>query len=175
MSYVRSPSAINEAFMQACVKKGIPINPDYNGAQQYGISARKPPSTTASVNAARALPARQRRSQESQWCAPVATAARWCSRDCGRWASRSGAMVPSKRCAHASEVILSAGAFGSPQFVDAVRHWACSPFAGARHPWCSRMPGGGRTCRTTSPAPSFFEPPVGRPRSANCCAAPGRY
>ncbi len=38
VSYVRSPSAINEAFMQACVEKGIPINPDYNGAQQYGIS-----------------------------------------------------------------------------------------------------------------------------------------
>ena len=38
VSYLRSPSAANEAFRAACVEKGIPLNPDYNGARQYGIS-----------------------------------------------------------------------------------------------------------------------------------------
>ena len=38
VSYLRSPSAANEAFRTACVEKGIPFNPDYNGASQYGIS-----------------------------------------------------------------------------------------------------------------------------------------
>lgn len=38
VSFLRSPSPANEAFRAACIEKGIPFNPDYNGAQQYGIS-----------------------------------------------------------------------------------------------------------------------------------------
>jgi choline dehydrogenase-like flavoprotein len=38
VSYLRSPSPANEAFRAACVEKGIPLNPDYNGASQFGIS-----------------------------------------------------------------------------------------------------------------------------------------
>lgn len=30
------PSMLNDAFVAACVKNGIPVNPDYNGATQFG-------------------------------------------------------------------------------------------------------------------------------------------
>ena len=36
VSYLRSPSPANEAFRAACVEKGIPLNPDYNGPVQEG-------------------------------------------------------------------------------------------------------------------------------------------
>ncbi|MEX1165922.1 MAG: GMC family oxidoreductase N-terminal domain-containing protein [Hydrogenophaga sp.] len=32
----RSPSAINKMFIEACALHGIPYNPDYNGAEQFG-------------------------------------------------------------------------------------------------------------------------------------------
>ncbi|MEO7108647.1 MAG: GMC family oxidoreductase N-terminal domain-containing protein [Rhodoferax sp.] len=38
VAYLRSPSPVNGAFIQACNEKGIPTNPDYNGIQQYGVS-----------------------------------------------------------------------------------------------------------------------------------------
>jgi choline dehydrogenase len=38
VSYLRSPSPLNEVFMQACEQIGIPRTPDYNGAQQYGVA-----------------------------------------------------------------------------------------------------------------------------------------
>ncbi len=33
---LRSPGQLNEPYIQACVEQGIPRNPDYNGAEQYG-------------------------------------------------------------------------------------------------------------------------------------------
>ncbi len=33
---LRSPSALNRMFLQACAMNGIPHNPDYNGAEQFG-------------------------------------------------------------------------------------------------------------------------------------------
>ncbi len=38
VSYLRSPSPINQAFVKACNEQGIPSNPDYNGAKQFGVS-----------------------------------------------------------------------------------------------------------------------------------------
>jgi choline dehydrogenase len=38
VAYLRSPSVINQAFIQACVEQGIPHNQDYNGATQFGVS-----------------------------------------------------------------------------------------------------------------------------------------
>jgi len=49
VSYLRSPSRANEAFRAACVEKGIPLNPDYNGASQFGIS----PTQTTQFNGER--------------------------------------------------------------------------------------------------------------------------
>lgn len=38
VSYLRSPSAINQAFLQACTEQGLPQTDDYNGASQLGCA-----------------------------------------------------------------------------------------------------------------------------------------
>jgi choline dehydrogenase len=38
VSYLRSPSNLNDAFMHACEQTGIPRTPDYNGAHQFGVA-----------------------------------------------------------------------------------------------------------------------------------------
>ncbi len=38
VSYLRSPSPINQAFIQACTEQGLPLTPDYNGASQLGCA-----------------------------------------------------------------------------------------------------------------------------------------
>ena len=35
---LRSPSPLNDVFIEACVQTGLPRNPDYNAASQYGVS-----------------------------------------------------------------------------------------------------------------------------------------
>ncbi|MEJ8855615.1 GMC family oxidoreductase N-terminal domain-containing protein [Variovorax robiniae] len=36
VAYLRSPSPLNDAFLAACEQTGVPRNPDYNGAEQEG-------------------------------------------------------------------------------------------------------------------------------------------
>ncbi len=36
--YLPSPSPLNQAFIKACNEQGIPSNPDYNGEKQFGVS-----------------------------------------------------------------------------------------------------------------------------------------
>jgi choline dehydrogenase-like flavoprotein len=36
--YLRSPSPINQSFLDACESQGLPRTPDYNGAQQWGCA-----------------------------------------------------------------------------------------------------------------------------------------
>jgi choline dehydrogenase len=38
VSYLRTPSPINQAFIQACTEQGLPLTPDYNGASQLGCA-----------------------------------------------------------------------------------------------------------------------------------------
>ncbi|MDD5335406.1 MAG: GMC family oxidoreductase N-terminal domain-containing protein [Rhodoferax sp.] len=38
VSYLRSPSPINQAFLQACAEQGLPQSDDYNGASQLGCA-----------------------------------------------------------------------------------------------------------------------------------------
>ena len=38
VSYLRSPSPINQTFIQACTEQGLPVTPDYNGASQFGCA-----------------------------------------------------------------------------------------------------------------------------------------
>ncbi len=38
VSYLRSPSVINDAFLDACATQGVPRTPDYNGATQFGCA-----------------------------------------------------------------------------------------------------------------------------------------
>lgn len=37
VSYLRSPGPLNEVFLQASAQCGLPRTPDYNGAQQWGV------------------------------------------------------------------------------------------------------------------------------------------
>ncbi len=37
VSFLPSPSPLNQAFEQACEAQGLPRTPDYNGAQQFGV------------------------------------------------------------------------------------------------------------------------------------------
>jgi choline dehydrogenase len=117
VSFTRSPSAVNAAFMQACQEQGIPLNNDYNGAQQFGVS---PTQTTQyngeRWNAARAyLHANAERSNLT-----VRTGAH--SRKVlfeglkavGVEVQRNGAI---EQVRARKEVVLSAGAFGSPQLL----------------------------------------------------------
>jgi len=38
VAWLRSPSPLGEAFLRACEQAGVPRNPDYNGATQFGAS-----------------------------------------------------------------------------------------------------------------------------------------
>ena len=38
LSYLRSPSVLNQAFEAACAEQGLPATADYNGAQQLGYA-----------------------------------------------------------------------------------------------------------------------------------------
>ncbi len=52
--YLRSPSSINEAFLNACVEQGVPITKDYNGACQFGCA----PAQVTQINGERCSAAR---------------------------------------------------------------------------------------------------------------------
>ena len=117
VSYLRSPSPANEAFRAACVEKGIPLNPDYNGASQYGISPTQATQFNGERwNAARAyLHANADRKNLHVWTGchtrkivlegQVAV---------GVELRRAGQILQLRA---RKEVILSAGAFGSPQLL----------------------------------------------------------
>jgi choline dehydrogenase-like flavoprotein len=117
VSYLRSPSTLNAAFTAACVEQGIPRNPDYNGAQQYGVS---PAQTTQfggeRWNTARAyLHANAGRKN--------LTVLTGCHTRKVLLEGKRAVGVEMRRAGQISqvkarkEVILSAGAYGSPQLL----------------------------------------------------------
>lgn len=119
VNYVRSPSPLNKAFWQACEEENIPFNPDYNGASQFGIS----PTQTTQYNGERWSAARaylHANAHRPNLRVKTGVKARKIHFDGkravgveivqnGRPNSR---LITAKR-----EVIISAGAFGSPQLL----------------------------------------------------------
>ena len=117
VSYLRSPSRINQAFLDACVEQGLPQTQDYNGASQFGCS----PAQVTQKNG-------ERWSAAKGYITPhlartnltVITQAHTQrlilegKRAVGAEYLRSGqsAQVRARR-----EVILSGGAYGSPQLL----------------------------------------------------------
>jgi choline dehydrogenase-like flavoprotein len=117
VSYLRSPSPINLAFLAACTEQGLAQTPDYNGASQLGCA----PAQVTQKNG-------QRCSAASAYITPhlsrtnlsVITKAHTQriilqdKRAVGAEFLRDGQtrQVKARR-----EVILSAGAFGSPQLL----------------------------------------------------------
>ena len=117
VAYLRSPSSINTAFHHACQDNGIPFNVDYNGAQQFGVS----PSQVTQING-------ERCSASKAYLTPnlnrpnltVITNAH--SRRVVFKGKRAVGVEyqhhgQTKVIEAAREVILSAGAFGSPQLL----------------------------------------------------------
>ncbi len=51
VTYLRSPSPINTAFLDACESRGLPRNLDYNGAQQWGCAPAQVTQKTANAGA----------------------------------------------------------------------------------------------------------------------------
>lgn len=117
VSYLRSPSVLNEAFLQACESQGLPRNTDYNGARQFGAS-----------------PAQVTQKGGERWSAAKAYITPHAGRANLKVITRSHAsriVLEGKRAVGVQflqdgktlelrarrEVILSGGAYGSPQLL----------------------------------------------------------
>jgi choline dehydrogenase-like flavoprotein len=117
VAFLRSPSPINDAFIRACEQNGIPRNADYNGERQFGVS----PSQVTQKNG-------ERFSAAKAYVTPnlgrknltVITRAHTTrvlldgKRATGVEYRHEGSV---KKVEARREVILSAGAYGSPQLL----------------------------------------------------------
>jgi choline dehydrogenase-like flavoprotein len=115
--HLRSPSPLNEDFMQACVEQGIARNPDYNGAHQYGVSpAQVTHKNGERWNAARAYlaPHGTRSNLHVVTGAHTRRVLLEGKRATGVEYLKGGNTVQIKA---RREVILSGGSFGSPQLL----------------------------------------------------------
>jgi choline dehydrogenase-like flavoprotein len=117
VSYLRSPSVINQAFLQACSEQGVPLVKDYNGASQFGCA----PAQVTQKNGERCSAAKgyltphlarpnlsvitQAHTQRIMLEGNCAVGAEFLQ-------SGHTRQVRARR-----EVILSSGAFGSPQLL----------------------------------------------------------
>lgn len=117
VSYLRSPSPANEAFRAACVQKGIPFNPDYNGATQYGISPTQATQYNGERwNATRAyLHANAHRPNLTVWTGCHTRKVLLEDKTAVGVEFRRDGQIQQVRAR--KEVILSAGAYGSPQIL----------------------------------------------------------
>lgn len=113
-----SPLPICEAFFQAGQELGMPYNPDFNGASQEGLgyyqltqlAARRSSTATAFLR-----PARQRPNLTVQLHAQALRVLLEGGRAVGVAYSTHASRTPT--IAHANEVIVSSGAFGSPKLL----------------------------------------------------------
>ena len=117
VSFLRSPSPLNNAFMKACNEQGIPTNPDYNGAQQFGVSPGQVTQKGGERwNAARAY-VDPHRHQDNLKVISHAHATQIVfegKRAVGIQYSVNGVLHEVKA---RKEVIVSGGSFGSPQLL----------------------------------------------------------
>lgn len=114
---LRSPSPLNDVFLRACQSQGIPYNPDYNGAEHHGcyhVQVTQLDGERHSVAAAFIHPNLDRPNLEVRTGAHITRL-----RFDGRRAS--GVEFHRGRETHAvrarREIVLSAGAFGTPQIL----------------------------------------------------------
>ncbi len=114
---LRSPSPINDAFLDACENQGIPRNPDYNGAEHHGcfeVQVTQRDGERESVAAAFIHPNLDRPNLDVQVKAHI-TRLVFEGRRCVGVEYRQGDRLKMVRARR--EVILSAGAFGTPQIL----------------------------------------------------------
>ena len=117
VSYLRSPGPLNEVFLKASEQCGLPRTPDYNGAQQWGVGpSQVMQSGGERCSAARAYitPIKDRSNLHIITHANAQRIALEGRKAVGVHYQREGqeVLVRARR-----EVLLSAGAFGSPQLL----------------------------------------------------------
>ncbi len=117
VSYLRSPGPLNEVFLKASEQCGLPRTPDYNGAQQWGVGpSQVMQSGGERCSAARAYitPIKDRSNLHIITHAHAQRIALEGRKAVGVHYQREGqeVLVRARR-----EVLLSAGAFGSPQLL----------------------------------------------------------
>ena len=115
--HLPSPSVLNEAFLQACERVGIARTPDYNGAQQEGCwPAQVTQKGGERCSAAKGyLTPNLGRPNLSVLTHAHAEKIEFTGRRATGVQFRAGGQV--RRMQARREVILSAGAFGSPQLL----------------------------------------------------------
>ncbi len=121
VSYLRSPSPLNEAFLNACESQGLPRTPDYNGAQQWGCApAQVTQKDGERWSAAKAYltPHRSRPNltiiTQAHTCKVLLEGMNGEQKATGVQYLHKGQTLE----VHARrEVVLSSGAFGSPQLL----------------------------------------------------------
>ena len=117
VSYLRSPSVLNDAFEQACQSQGIPLTEDYNGATQHGVGrAQVTQKNGERCSAAKAyLAPHTGRSNLTVISKAHATKVLMQGRRAVGVAYRQGAQTLEVKAGR--EVILAGGAYGSPQLL----------------------------------------------------------
>lgn len=114
---LRSPSVLNDVFLRACQSQGIPYNEDYNGEQYFGcyhVQVTQMDGERHSVAAAFIHPNLDRPNLEVRTKAHI-TGLTFDGRRATAVAYRQGGTERTVRARR--EVILSAGAFGTPQIL----------------------------------------------------------
>jgi choline dehydrogenase-like flavoprotein len=121
VSYLRSPSPLNQSFLDACESQGLPRTPDYNGAQQWGCApAQVTQKDGERWSAAKAYitPHRNRPNltviTHAHTCKVLMEDNGGSQRAVGVQYLHQGQTLEA-RARH--EVVLSSGAFGSPQLL----------------------------------------------------------
>lgn len=110
-----------DAFIEGCVQEGIPHNPDYNGASQLGVSySQRTISDGRRMSAARAFlhPVSYRQNLEVRTRAHVTGLVLEGKRAVGVRYTRGGRMGARMEVRARREVILSGGAYNSPQVLE---------------------------------------------------------
>ncbi len=117
VSYLRSPSVINNAFLEACAQHGVPPTKDYNGASQFGCA----PAQVTQKNGERwsaakgyITPHLARPNLTVITHAPTQRIELEGKRAVGATFLKAG---QTRQVRARREVILSGGAFGSPQLL----------------------------------------------------------
>lgn len=114
---LRSPSALNDVFLDACENQGIPRTPDYNGEQHHGcfhVQVTQRDGQRESIAAAFIHPNMDRPNLDVQTRAHI-TRLVFEGRRCVGVEYRQGNRLKMVRARR--EVVLAAGAFGTPQIL----------------------------------------------------------
>lgn len=117
VSNLRSPSPLNKVFLKACQSQGIPYNNDYNGAQHFGcydVQVTQRDGERHSAAAAFIHPNLDRPNLEVRTKAHV-TGIVFDGRRATGVSYRRGRQAQTVRARR--EIIMSAGAFGTPQIL----------------------------------------------------------